>query len=336
MRVTVALVSFFIAVAFSASAFADGASDLVRRLGRGINILSSDQIWGNTGESRFKDHYYRMIRESGFNHVRVNLHPFEHMDDDGKLDEKWLATLDNVVKEAIDAQLMVILDVHNFEFCAENAEGCRKKLIPLWEQLALRYKNEPDSVLFEILNEPTRAISQSIWNGLLTDVLAVIRESNPKRGVVIGPADSNKFTALDSLRLPAADRNIIVTFHYYEPFPFTHQGTAWSRPSRKDKVGVEWSDVSEGHEITRDFALVSAWAKRTDRPILLGEFGTYEKGDMGSRVAWTSTVARTAEAYGFAWSYWQFEYDFSAYSIEADAWIDPIKSALIPPSIRSN
>jgi len=36
---------------------------------------------------------------------------------------------------------------------------------------------------------------------------------------------SASFTELDWLHPPREDRIIIVTFHYYEPFAFTHQGT---------------------------------------------------------------------------------------------------------------
>jgi endoglucanase len=51
---------------------------------------------------------------------------------------------------------------------------------------------------------------------------------------------------------------------------------------------------------------------------------------MASRVAWTSTVARTAESDHFAWSYWQFESSFSAYDIVGQRWMEPIYHALIP------
>jgi endoglucanase len=47
-------------------------------------------------------------------------------------------------------------------------------------------------------------------------------------------------------------------------------------------------------------------------------------------VAWTSTVARAAEARQFAWSYWQFDSDFIVWDMKADAWVKPILNALVP------
>ena len=44
---------------------------------------------------------------------------------------------------------------------------------------------------------------------------------------------------LDSLELPEADRNLVVTFHYYAPFAFTHQGASWVQ-ELKNTSGVTW------------------------------------------------------------------------------------------------
>jgi endoglucanase len=51
---------------------------------------------------------------------------------------------------------------------------------------------------------------------------------------------------------------------------------------------------------------------------------------MEARVRYTSHVARTAEALGWAWAYWQFDSDFIVYDIAKDAWVRPIWRALIP------
>jgi endoglucanase len=67
-----------------------------------------------------------------------------------------------------------------------------------------------------------------------------------------------------------------------------------------------------------------------NRPILLGEFGAYDKGDMESRARYTAHAARTAESLGWAWAYWQFDSDFLLWDMQKDAWVAPILKALIP------
>ena len=83
-------------------------------------------------------------------------------------------------------------------------------------------------------------------------------------------------------------------------------------------------------ELSDDFARVQAWSAEHRRPILLGEFGAYEKGPMDSRARYTAAAARTAEALGWAWAYWQFDDDFIVYDIDHDRWVEPILKALVP------
>ena len=120
-----------------------------------------------------------------------------------------------------------------------------------------------------------------------------------------------------------------MTVHYYTPMEFTHQGASWV-PQYTALKDVHWGSPAEVERIGRDFDKVQAWSKAHDRPVLLGEFGAYDKGDMPSRVRYTSAVARAAEARGWAWDYWQFDSDFIVYDIKADAWVAPIHDALVP------
>jgi len=148
---------------------------------------------------------------------------------------------------------------------------------------------------------------------------------------VIGPASWNNIKHLDSMELPADDRHIIVTVHYYAPMNFTHQGARWNKQTA-ELHGIPWGTDDEKRAVERDFGGVQEWSKAQDRPILLGEFGAYDRGGahMDSRVKYTSHVARTAESLGWAWTYWQFDSDFILYDIGKDDWVQPIKKALIP------
>ena len=86
----------------------------------------------------------------------------------------------------------------------------------------------------------------------------------------------------------------------------------------------------ERQAVEQDFESVQAWAKREHRPIYLGEFGTYEKGDMDSRVRWTAFIARQAERRGWSWAYWQFAGDFVLFDMASQQWVQPIRKALMP------
>jgi len=308
---------------------APSAAEVARSLGRGLNILGYDPIWITPAWARFKAKHFAAIHDAGFSSVRVNLVAFDHMDGDNRLNAQWLSTLDWVVSNALANHLAVILDEHDYNICSQDPVACRPRLLAFWSQIAERYKDAPSSVLFEILNEPNTKLTDDLWGPLSADALAVIRRSNPTRTVIIGPTFWNNIDHLDTLQLPAGDRNILVTVHYYLPMRFTHQGASWSADTR-DLSGITWGSPAEYARLNADFDRVKAWSLAHDRPILLGEFGAYDKADMDSRVRYTSAVARAAEARGWPWEYWQFDSNFIAYDMSRDTWVEPIRGALAP------
>jgi endoglucanase len=273
-----------------------------------------------------------LLKEAGFQSVRINLHPFRHMErtNGWALRPAWFETLDWAVTNATAAGLQVILDFHEFNAMAENPDTRKDQFLAFWKQLAAHCRNSPNSVLFEILNEPNKALTPALWNQYLREALAIIRATNPTRTVVVGPAFWNSVDHLHELELPADDRHLIVTVHYYKPMPFTHQGAPWT--GEKDKSGIAWGTEAERKAVRDDFEKVAAWSKVNERPIYLGEFGAYDKAPMESRARYTDFVARTAESLGWSWGYWQFDGDFILWDMKRDAWVEPILRALIPPA----
>ena len=114
----------------------------------GVNVLGYDPYWTNMSKRRFEWRHFAEIRKAGFDHVRVNLQAFRHMDDQNRLDSVWLAKLDDVVREAEKAGLGVILDEHDFNPCSEDLALCRAKLPAFWRQIAPRYAKAPRNVAF--------------------------------------------------------------------------------------------------------------------------------------------------------------------------------------------
>lgn len=301
-----------------------------KSLGRGVNIIGYDPIWKDASKARMAEKHFKLIKEAGFDNVRIVIMPFKFSmkDADFTIDPKFYTTLDWTIEQALKNKLMAIVDFHEHGAMQKDPIGLKPMFLSMWKQIAEHCKNYSNDVLFEIANEPN--MKPEIWNDLHQEAYQIIRESNPDRTLLIGPINGNQIMFLKDLVLPENDRNIIVPIHYYSPLKFTHQGAPWS-VTTKSLNGISWTNTEEEEkDVNADFNVAQEWSKKYHRPLTLGEFGAYEKADMASRVRWTNYIAQQAEVRNWSWSYWQFDSDFIVYDINKDEWVTPILNALIP------
>ncbi|WP_022723579.1 glycoside hydrolase family 5 protein [Rhodopseudomonas sp. B29] len=298
------------------------------RMGRGVNILGYDGIWEGGIDAPFRLGHLDMIKRAGFSHVRINLFGFKFMDAADRLRDDYLQRLDLVVFSVISAGLIPVIDEHDTDTCQIHLDVCSRKLAAFWQQVAARYAGQFPSLVFELLNEPGGNMTIAQWNKLLRGVLAIVRAGNPDRTVIVAALNTPD-APIGELDLPDDDRRIIVTFHYYEPFQFTHQGAPWS-----DKLKAlpprAWGSEADKAKVTEYFDRVQQWSAQQRRPIYLGEFGVYEAAPQDSRLRWLSFVARTAESHSWPWAYWQFDHDFALFDTQRQRWHADMLRALIP------
>lgn len=119
------------------------------RLGRGVNILGWDALWQNRERGQFKDAHFKMIREAGFQHVRINLHPLRDgkPDADGRLRDEFFNTMDWAVDQALANQLLVILDFHDDLAISPDPEVKRKEFLDAWAAIAEHCRGRPRGAL---------------------------------------------------------------------------------------------------------------------------------------------------------------------------------------------
>ncbi|MGL6095031.1 MAG: glycoside hydrolase family 5 protein [Fimbriiglobus sp.] len=311
----------------------DPAAAAVAALGPGVNLgnaldAPNEGDWG----FRIKAEYFGVLKAAGFGHVRLPVRWSAHADKDAPytIHPKFFTRVDEVLKQATDSGLRVVLNVHHYDEIFADPAGHRARWLGLWKQIAARYADRPDTVLFEPLNEPHDKLTPALWNDFFAAVLPVIRAKNPTRIVVVGPGQWNGIYSLKDLKLPETDRRLVVTVHYYEPFKFTHQGATWVKGA-DEWLGTAWTGTADERQKVRDdFAVAAAWAKGRRRPVYLGEFGAFEKADMDSRARWTAFVRAEAARRGWGWAYWEFGSTFGCYDPEKNQWREPLLKALIP------
>jgi endoglucanase len=301
------------------------------RLGRGVNLgnaleAPSEGSWG----LYLQEEYFKDIAEAGFDSVRVPIYwsKYASLYEPFDIKEKIFKRIDWVIEQGFSNDLAVVINVHNFEAIMQMPELQVDRLVAIWRQIAERYQDYPDTLYFEILNEPNNKLEGELWNQVFPPALAAIRETNPERYVIIGPDNWNNIHQLDTLALPEEDRRIIVTFHYYSPHEFTHQGASWS--SAWDEKDKPWGSDAEVKQLNDDFDLALKWSQEQDRPLFIGEFGVYITAPEASRLLWLSTVRAEAESRGFSWAHWDFGTNFAVYNLVARDWHEHTLRALIP------
>jgi endoglucanase len=236
--------------------------------------------------------------------------------------------VDWAVANAMGRNLNLVLNIHHYDELQAFPDRHEARFLALWSQIASRYADRPERLYFELLNEPRDAMTVGRWNALFPKALAVVRESNPDRAVIVGTARMNGIDALTELVLPDDDR-LIVTVHYYAPFEFTHQGAGWIAGAAQ-WLGTAWGDEADQDALRSDLTKVTEWAEEHDRPVFVGEFGAYAKAEMATRSGWTVVVRAELERAGMSWAYWDFGTDFGAFDPQRDAWREPLRQALLP------
>ena len=174
------------------------------------------------------------------------------------------------------------------------------------------------------------------WNKVLAKLLPVVRDINKKRVILV---PSNKWDSVDNIpdvAIPDNDKNIILTFHFYEPFILTHYRASWT--DQKDIVlehGVKYpghpvdpEDVKKldehqqkivGWNVTQNNDinwLRARWKRAVDfarekgLTLYLGEFGCLPSVGQEPRVAWTNDITAMCNEYGIPRAYWEYKSGF--------------------------
>jgi endoglucanase len=341
--VLLALVCFYINTGWATGQRA-AAFEMNGRLGRGINIgntfeAPSETAWGNP----WNPEYCRIISELGFSHIRI---PVRWETAERSLAEPpytiqpvFLERIRSVIDTALSHNLHVIINMHHHNQLFQDPEGQKERFLSQWEQIADYFSDYPDSLLFEVLNEPHAELTPEKWNVFFAEALALIRTGNPDRTVLMGTAEWGGLSGIGHIELPE-DQNLILTVHYYNPFTFTHQGADWTEGADA-WLGTKWNDTeTERETIMNEFRTAVRFSEENNIPVHIGEFGAYSKADMDSRVKWTTFVSRYLEQLGFSWAYWEFSAGFGIYDRSVSQLRQELVDALLhnpmPEPVKTN
>ena len=202
---------------------------------RGVNLTG----WLQVGSARqiqftmFTKQDLADIKSLGCDVIRlpINLHHMTSGAPDYTVDPLFFYFLDQIVDWCEELQIHLILDNHTGDVDASGNTDVNidAALVPVWSQMAAHYKDRSTYLYYEILNEP-HGIADARWAQIQQEAITAIRAVDLVHTIVVTGADWGSYNNLKNLPV-YRDTNLIYTFHFYDPFMFTHQGADWTNPS---------------------------------------------------------------------------------------------------------
>ena len=363
--VLVSIISAFVLSGFAQSP----AWQRANRLGRGMNVSYLDNWWNGTKEKHYSDFakpedaakrrkMFADIARAGFKTVRLPIcfSAWMEMKQPYNWDNpKALEMADSFVKWALENDLNVIIDLHHTEFDGSIPEAATaERLVNLWVRISERYaKTDPERVFFELRNEPHHMTNEA-WRWQAEQIIKFVREIAPKHTLIVGFEEWNGRKALVDSK-PFADPNIIYTFHYYDPFLFTHQGATWAGvggiedvrdlpfPADERKIAVpqkakgQWTETlirnyredSKAEKMLRDLKAAKDWSTKHNVPVFVGEFGALTKSaSLEDRCRYAETVYGAFGKLGLPNAWWEWDGGFNMFDASGGEIAECMRRAL--------
>mgnify|MGYP000720230424 FL=1 len=294
-------------------------SQIVEAMGPGWNLgnqlesvtdnVPEETNWGNPV---ITEKLIQSVKAAGFKSIRIPVSYFAKIDDDKDytIDSKWLDRVQEVVDYCIKNDLYAVINIHgdgyntidgSWLLCnGKNQTEIKKKYKKVWKQIAERFKNYDEHLLFESMNEefdgsysePNKEYYQNIndYNQIFVDTVRKTGDNNTKRWLIIPGWNTNiDYTAGDyGFKLPTdqyrdksidkEEQRIMISVHYYSPWDFcggengviTQWGNEADDPSKTSTTCDETYMKNQLNLMKTTFA-------DKGYPVFIGEYGSINK-----------------------------------------------------------
>lgn len=294
-------------------------SQIVEAMGPGWNLgnqlesvtdnVPEETNWGNPV---ITEKLIQSVKAAGFKSIRIPVSYFAKIDDDKDytIDSKWLDRVQEVVNYCIKNDLYAVINIHgdgyntidgSWLLCnGKNQTEIKKKYKKVWKQIAERFKNYDEHLLFESMNEefdgsysePNKEYYQNIndYNQIFVDTVRKTGDNNTKRWLIIPGWNTNiDYTAGDyGFKLPTdqyrnksidkEEQRIMISVHYYSPWDFcggencviTQWGNEADDPSKTSTTCDETYMKNQLNLMKTTFA-------DKGYPVFIGEYGSIDK-----------------------------------------------------------
>ena len=273
-----------------------------------------ETLWGNPKATK---ELFTSLKKNGVNAVRIPVTWRDHMDSNGNIDREWMDRVQQVVDYAYSQGMYVIINVHHdgggdpkfgawiIEESQKDYNTFLKKYKNIWKQIAERFKNYSDYLIFESMNEvgfdtlynKNKADAYNLINKINQDFVDIIRATggnNAKRHLLIAGYYTDIERTCNSLYKMPDDKagRCILSVHYYTPWDFC-----------TCDIKHTWGTNSEVRQME---TLIGKMKKNfVDKgiPVIIGEYAA-SGSDLSSCIFFIEKLNKLCSDYGIATFIW--------------------------------
>lgn len=301
------------------------------------NGVASQTAWSNKACTL---ETFKGVKAAGFTSVRIPVTWLGHIGaaPDYTIDEDYMNEVAEAVGYAKEAGLNVIINIHhdgaNSQYWLNIKEAAtndatntqvKAQLSAMWKQIATKFKNEGDYLIFEGMNEiqdgnwgwganrsdgGKQYKTMNEWLQVFVDAVRSTGGENTYRYLGIPGYDTNIDLTLDNLVIPTdvVDNRLLVAVHFYDPYTYTLEDnfSEWGHTG-SDKES--WGDESN---MTSNFGKLKTKYLDNNIPVYIGEFGNVRRATDRAeafRKYYLEYISKAASDYGLALFFWDNGYN---------------------------
>ena len=307
----------------------------------GLNIshwLSQSKQRGEARKAYFTRSDVEYIAKLGYDHIRIPIDEEQMFTADGQKDPEAFTLLHNALNWCAEFNLRAVVDLHilRSHHFNENEKPlftdtrAQEQFYECWRKISDELsKYSVNKIAYEPMNEPV-ADDHETWNVIVNRCVEVIRQLEPNRTIIVGSNRWQSFSTVKFLKIPENDPNIIISFHYYEPFLLTHYKASWTYVKDID-VPVHYPgqliaetdmEAAKNHAlngkkmynidvIENDFKQVIEVAQKYNLKIYCGEYGCIDLAPNEDKIRWYKDMYTLFERHGIARANWDYKGGFA-------------------------
>lgn len=297
-------------------------------LGNSLDAIGGETAWGNPMVSQ---QLINAVKAAGFKTIRLPVAWSQFSDETNfVIKTAWVDRVEQVVNYALNNDMYVVMNIHwdggwmQPTYAKQAYVNNRLKI--MWTQIATRFKNYDDRLIFAGTNEvmvdgdygtPTVEYYtvQNSFNQTFVDAVRATGGKNATRFLTVQGFNTNIDHAVNFAKIPTDSvvNKLLMEVHYYDPYNFTLNTssniTQWGNIATNPSATETWANESY---VDAQFQKMKSTFIDKGVGVILGEYGVVSRTNVSGhetyRVYWNQYITKSAVQHGMVPVYWDNGY----------------------------